>query len=53
MPGGVPLLVREEWIHQLKGVTLENVGLSIGYGGKKISLPDGNLLLTHFGISDR
>lgn len=50
-PGGVPLLVREEWIHQLKGVTLENVGLSIGYGGKKISLPDGNLLLTHFGIS--
>jgi len=50
-PGGVPLIVREEWIHQLKGVTLENVGLSIGYGGKKISLPDGNLLLTHFGVS--
>lgn len=50
-PGGVPLLVREEWIHQLKGVTLENVGLSIRYGNKKISLPNGNLLLTHFGIS--
>ena len=50
-PGCVPLRVREKWVHQLKGVTLEDVGLSIGYGGKKISLPKGNLLLTHFGIS--
>lgn len=50
-PGGVPLRVREEWIHQLKGVTLENVGLTIGYNGKKIDLPRGNLLLTHFGVS--
>lgn len=50
-PGGVPLLVREEWIHQLKGVTLENVGLTIRHSGKKIDLPRGNLLLTHFGVS--
>lgn len=50
-PGGVPLCVREEWVHDLKGVTLENVGLSIGYGGKKIYLSRGNLLLTHFGVS--
>jgi Predicted flavoproteins len=50
-PGGVPLRVREKWVHKLKGITLENVGLSIGYGGKKIALPQGNLLLTHFGVS--
>jgi len=50
-PGGVPLRTRDEWVHRLKGVTLENVGLSIGYGGKKLSLPQGNLLLTHFGVS--
>lgn len=50
-PGGVPLRVREEWVHQLKGVTLENVGLSLGYGAKKITLARGNLLLTHFGVS--
>jgi predicted Rossmann fold flavoprotein len=50
-PGGVPLLVREEWVHELKGVTLDNVGLSIRYGGKIRALPRGNLLLTHFGIS--
>lgn len=50
-PGGVPFTVREEWVHGLKGVTLENVGLSIGYGGKIKPLPPGDLLLTHFGIS--
>jgi hypothetical protein len=50
-PGGVPLRVREKWVHKLKGITLENVGLSIGFGGKKIALPQGNLLLTHFGVS--
>ena len=33
-PGGVPLLVREEWVHELKGVTLDNVGLNIRYGEK-------------------
>jgi predicted Rossmann fold flavoprotein len=50
-PGGVPLRVREKWIHKLKGVTLIDVGLKIAYGGKKITLPQGNLLLTHFGVS--
>jgi predicted Rossmann fold flavoprotein len=50
-PGGVPLFVREEWVHELKGVTLENVGLNILYEGKIRPLPRGNLLFTHFGIS--
>lgn len=50
-PGGVPLQVREKWVHKLKGVTLENVGLKIVYDGKILNLPDGNLLLTHFGVS--
>ena len=50
-PGIVSLKVREEWIHKLKGVTLKDVGLTIVYGSKKIALPRGDLLLTHFGIS--
>ncbi|MBU4534826.1 MAG: NAD(P)/FAD-dependent oxidoreductase [Euryarchaeota archaeon] len=50
-PGGVPLIVQEEWVFQLKGVTLENVGMSIEYQGKNKHLPRGNLLLTHFGVS--
>ncbi len=50
-PGGVPLTVREEWIPDLKGITLEDVGLSLRSGGKIIPLPRGNLLFTHFGVS--
>ena len=50
-PGGVPLIVSEEWAHQLKGVTLENVGMEIEYNNKNLKLTRGNLLLTHFGVS--
>lgn len=50
-PGGIPLKTREKWVHRLQGVTLENVGLSLQYGGKLMNLPGGNLLLTHFGVS--
>jgi predicted Rossmann fold flavoprotein len=50
-PGGIPLLTGEEWAHKLKGITLDDVGLSIGYNGKIQSLARGSLLLTHFGIS--
>lgn len=50
-PGGVPLTVREDWIPDLKGITLEDVGLSLQSGGRTIPLPRGNLLFTHFGVS--
>ncbi|MGC9517263.1 MAG: NAD(P)/FAD-dependent oxidoreductase [Methanomicrobiales archaeon] len=50
-PGGIPLLTKEKWVHQLKGVTLEDVGLSIKYNNKIKPLGTGNLLLTHFGVS--
>lgn len=50
-PGGVPLTVREKWLHKLKGITLEDVSLNLQSGGKMKTLPRGNLLITHFGIS--
>lgn len=50
-PGGVPLLVREEWTRELKGVTLDDVGLNIQYGEKIMSLPCGELLFIDLGIS--
>jgi predicted Rossmann fold flavoprotein len=50
-PGGIPLKVREKWVHELKGVSIQNVGLTIGYGGKFMPLPHGDLLFTHFGLS--
>lgn len=50
-PGGIPLTVREEWVSGLRGITLEDVGLSLQSGGKLVSLPRGSLLFTHFGVS--
>lgn len=50
-PGGVPLVIREEWAHKLKGITLEKVGLKVQRGSKLKHLPTGSLLFTHFGIS--
>lgn len=50
-PGGVPLLVNEEWVHELKGITLEDVGLKMRHGDKIMHLQQGNLLFTHFGVS--
>lgn len=50
-PGGIPLTVREKWVLDLKGITLEDVGLNLQTGGKLVPLPRGNLLFTHFGVS--
>ncbi len=50
-PGGVSLTIREEWVLDLKGITLEDVGLSLQIGGKLVPLPRGSLLFTHFGVS--
>ena len=50
-PGGVPLTAREEWVRELSGITLKDAGFSIQSGGKIRSLPRGDLLFTHFGVS--
>lgn len=50
-PGGIPLTVREKWVLDLKGITLEDVGLNLQTRGKLVPLPRGNLLFTHFGVS--
>lgn len=49
-PGGVPLLVKEKWVHNLKGVSLD-VGVIVDQGKKKRNISYGSLLFTHFGIS--
>lgn len=50
-PGGVPLIVTEEWVPELKGITLGYVGLKIQYGEKVMHLPSGELLFTKYGVS--
>lgn len=51
-PGLVPLVAEEDWIPQLKGLSLKNVqAASYQLDGKRINSEFGEMLFTHFGLS--
>jgi predicted Rossmann fold flavoprotein len=50
-PGEVPLTLKEGWAHDLKGLTLDDVSLSVQIGGRIKPLKRGGVLFTHFGLS--
>ncbi|CFX85537.1 FAD-dependent pyridine nucleotide-disulphide oxidoreductase [Syntrophomonas zehnderi OL-4] len=51
-PGLVPLVVEENWIKDLQGLSLKNVtATAYTAAGKKINSDFGELLFTHFGLS--
>lgn len=50
-PSLVPLVVKEEWIRDLMGLSLKNVGVSMKHKGREIFSDFGEMLFTHFGIS--
>lgn len=50
-PSLVPLVVKEEWIHDLMGLSLKNVSVSMKHKGREIFSDFGEMLFTHFGIS--
>lgn len=50
-PGLVPLETSDTWIPPLAGITLKNVTLSAAKNGRKFFAQQGEMLLTHFGIS--
>jgi hypothetical protein len=50
-PALVPIKIKEDWIKELQGLSLENVGISIWQSGKKIKTVIGDCLFTHFGLS--
>ncbi|MDO4539626.1 MAG: NAD(P)/FAD-dependent oxidoreductase [Syntrophomonadaceae bacterium] len=51
-PGLVPLVVAEDWVRDLQGLSLKNVrAASYDRQGKKINEDFGELLFTHFGLS--
>lgn len=50
-PGEVPLTLKEAWAHQLQGITLKDVGLSVQSGGRIKQMNRGGVLFTHFGLS--
>jgi hypothetical protein len=47
----VPLRVKEPWIADLSGLSLQNVRASVVVNDKKIESKTGKLLFTHFGLS--
>jgi predicted Rossmann fold flavoprotein len=50
-PSLVPIKVKESWIHELAGITLENVGISVWQNGMKVLGKKGRILFTHVGLS--
>jgi predicted Rossmann fold flavoprotein len=51
-PGLVPLLVREDWVKDLQGLSLKNTrAVAYNSEGKKINEDMGELLFTHYGLS--
>lgn len=50
-PSLVPLITRESWVKDLKGLTLKNVEATVYIDGKKVASNFGEMLFTHFGIS--
>lgn len=50
-PSLVPLVVKEEWIRDLMGLSLKNVSVSMKHKGREIFSDFGEMLFTHFGIS--
>lgn len=50
-PSLVPLAVKEHWVKELSGVSLEDMKITFSVDGKKEFKLNGKLLFTHFGIS--
>lgn len=50
-PALCPLYLTENWVKEVQGLSLKNVGFSVFVKEKKIFQQQGELLFTHFGIS--
>ncbi|MGS0765562.1 NAD(P)/FAD-dependent oxidoreductase [Syntrophomonas curvata] len=51
-PGLVPLVVKEEWVKRLQGLSLKNVRVhACRLNGSRVNEDFGEMLFTHFGVS--
>jgi predicted Rossmann fold flavoprotein len=50
-PALVPLTVQADWVGELRGVTLADVGVSVLEAGKPLAARRGGFLFAHFGLS--
>lgn len=47
----VPVIIKDEWVHNLSGLTLDSVRITVVQNNQKQIARVGKLLFTHFGIS--
>jgi hypothetical protein len=50
-PALVPIMVRDRWVKELSGISLDEVRINVFSGGKKKLSVEGSILFTHTGIS--
>ena len=50
-PSLVPVTVNADWVKDLSGVTMPDVGLRVTLAGKALAARRGSLLFAHFGLS--
>ncbi len=51
LPSLVPLVIKEDWVKELQGLSLRNVQATVYDGKKKLYDDFGEMLFTHFGVS--
>jgi predicted Rossmann fold flavoprotein len=47
----IPLVIKEDWVRELQGLSLKNVSATVYVNGRKGPSEFGEMLFTHFGIS--
>lgn len=50
-PSLVPLVVKEEWVKNLQGLSLKNIKIELKKGSKLVYSDFGEMLFTHYGVS--
>jgi predicted Rossmann fold flavoprotein len=50
-PALVPVTIKQKWLRELKGISLDHTQLKLTKNGKRIAAESGELLFTHFGLS--
>ena len=51
MPALSPIELKESWIKNIQGISLEDVNISVFQDGKKKFSEEGEFIFTHFGVS--
>lgn len=51
LPSLSPLLIKDKWVLDLQGVSLQNIVCRVVVNSKRIFVTSGDILFTHFGLS--